>query len=133
MKRPDHPARRAVRIVFVLYALALFAATHWPKLTPPGMEYRSDLFIHAGVLCVWTCLLYATAWIGGCACGKRRLVWTSLVALCYAVFDESTQPMFNRHFDLMDIAADSAGVLLALLLIVGWRRVWPGFRGDLVQ
>jgi VanZ family protein len=51
--------------------------------------------------------------------------------VCYAVFDETTQPMFSRVFDWLDLAADTAGVLLGLGLIVVARRVWPMFRGDL--
>lgn len=122
------PAKHGItRIVLVLYTAALLTATHWPGLVVHGPVNWTDKIIHCGVFCIWTCLFYMTGWI----VGPRRLLWTGVAGVCYAVFDETTQPMFSRVFDWLDLAADTAGVLLGLGLIVVARRVWPMFRGDL--
>ena len=124
------PSPKAARVAWIIYTTALLTATHWPGLTIKGPIDRTDLIIHAGVFCIWTCLLYATRWIGGCTCGTRRLVWTGVAAICFATFDESTQPLFRRVFDWWDLAADYTGVLLALALLTATQRIWPRFRSD---
>lgn len=62
---------------------------------------------------------------------QRRLLLAAGAGLAFAVFDETTQPMFSRVFDWLDLAADALGVLLGVGLIAAARRVWPRFRGDL--
>jgi len=114
-----------VRVVFVLYTLALLTATHWPGLTIKGPIDRTDLVIHAGVLFWWTVLLYNAGLIavGGCGCLTRRLMWTGLVAIVYSAFDESTQPMFSRTADWTDLGADAVGVLVACGVIWWWVKI----------
>ncbi|MGV6814364.1 MAG: VanZ family protein [Phycisphaerales bacterium] len=113
------------RVVFVVYALALLTATHWPGLAVHGPFSRMDLVVHASVMLVWTVLLYATRWVaaGGCGCFKRRIAWTLVVGFCYAVFDELTQPMFGRVADPLDVSADWFGVLVACGVIWWWVTV----------
>ncbi len=108
-----------------MYTMALLTATHWPGLTIQGPINRSDLVIHAGVLFWWTVLLFGTQWVatGGCGCFKRRLVWTGVAGFVYSVFDELTQPMFNRVADPWDIAADWFGVLVACGVIWVWWKM----------
>ena len=132
MSTKPGPLRPIARVAFVLYALALVTATHWPGLVVNGPIDRTDLVIHAGVFCIWTCLFYLSWFVGG-VCPKRRLVWTAVIALGYAALDEFTQPLppFHRTFDWFDLLADSTGVLLGVGLIAAARSVWPHFRGDL--
>ncbi len=92
------------RVVFVGCTAALLVATHWPGLAIKGPISRTDLVIHAGVFAAWTLLLGLTGWVR-----TRRLV---LMGVCFAIFDETTQPMFSRVFDWWDLGADIAGVLM---------------------
>lgn len=131
MKREPNPWRSVSRAALGVYTALLLTATHWPGLVVQGPVDWTDKIIHCGVFCIWTCLFYLAQLIGGCTCGKRRLIWAIVSGFCFAVFDETTQPIFNRVFDLLDLAADCLGVLLAAGLITGARRVWPRFRGDL--
>lgn len=133
MNQPASPWRTPVRIAWALYTLALLTATHWPGLVVDGPVDWTDKIIHCGVFCIWTCLFYLSQLIGGCTCGKRRLIWAVVAGSSFAVFDETTQPIFDRVFDLLDLAADCLGVVLAAGLIAAARRVWPRFRGDLAK
>ena len=129
MSKALPPKRRTTRSAWALYTAALLTATHWPGLVVHGPVNWTDKVIHCGVFCIWTCLFYLARLTGSCP--TRRLVWAGVVGVCFAVFDETTQPMFSRVFDWLDLAADSIGVLLAIGLIAAVRRVWPRFRGDL--
>ncbi|MDF1810116.1 MAG: hypothetical protein P1U42_10520 [Phycisphaerales bacterium] len=118
MNKPTSRVRTMFRVGFVFYTIALLTATHWPGLAIKGSFSRIDLVIHAGVFFVWTCLLFMAHLIAvggrfGCACLKRRIVWTGVVGICFAFFDELTQPLFRRVADPLDLAADSFGVLVA--------------------
>ncbi|MFG0244932.1 MAG: VanZ family protein [Phycisphaerales bacterium JB052] len=130
MNSPPGPLRPLARIAFAIYSAALLTATHWPGLSVSGPIDRTDLIIHAGALCIWTCLFYLARFVGG-TCPTRRLIWAGVAGICFAAFDETTQPLFRRVFDWWDLLADSVGVLIGLSLIVGARRVWPSFRADL--
>lgn len=103
------------RVVFVVYAITLFIATHKPGVdvnVVPGI--RLDLFIHAGAFGLWTLLLGATGWLGDVG-RTGRAVLLAVIGSAYAVLDESTQavPIFDRVFDLRDMAANVGGALLA--------------------
>lgn len=131
MKREPNPWRSVARAALVIYTLALLTATHWPGLAIRGPINRIDLVIHCGVFCIWTCLLFASRLFTVGDCMKRRLIWTGVAGLCFAVFDETTQPLFSRVFDWWDLLADAVGVLIGLGLVAASGRVWPMFRGDL--
>ncbi len=107
--------RRLLRVGFVAYAVVLFVATHKPGVdvnVVPG--WRLDLLIHMAAFGLWTLLLGLTGWVGD----ARRLAGLLVlmaVGVAYAVADESSQalPIFDRVFDLTDMAANSAGAILA--------------------
>ena len=130
MNSAHGPLRPLARIAFVLYTTALLTATHWPGFSVSGPIDRTDLVIHCGAFCIWACLFYLARFVGG-TCPTRRLIWTGVVGICFAAFDESTQPLFQRVFDWWDLLADCVGMLFGLGLIASARRVWPMFRGDL--
>ena len=120
MIRNERPFESECRALFVFFTTALLVATHWPGLDIRGPIDRTDLIIHCCVFFIWTCLLYGAGFIASCqrcSCGKRRLIWTAVVGICFAVFDESTQPFFSRVFDPFDLVADCTGVLLAVSAI----------------
>jgi hypothetical protein len=109
--------RRVCLAAFVVYTLVLLTATHWPGLSVQGPVSRTDLIIHVGAFLTWTALLGFSGLVG-------RAVWRLAVAgAAFAVFDETTQPLFDRQFDWLDLAADFAGVGLACLTLWSlWRR-----------
>jgi VanZ family protein len=116
--------RTAIRVIWILYALALFAATHWPGLAvPPSPISRLDLVIHASVFGLWTLLFFKSAWIGTEECPIRRIVWTGVIAIVFSAFDELTQPIFSRTFDLWDLGADFAGVVIMCVLLVVYQSM----------
>ena len=112
------------RTLFVLYALALFTATHWPGLAiaSPGFS-RLDLLIHAGVFAGWT-ILFTACGVFGPALSNRNISRSIPVALLYALLDELTQgiPFLRRTVDPLDLAANATGIVLAALGLVLWTR-----------
>lgn len=103
--------------LLVVYTGLLLTATHWPGLAIHGPVDRTDLIIHVGVFLVWGVLLGLSGLVGRSA---------GLLLICgvlFAVFDETTQPLFDRTFDPFDLLADVAGVLLASgAMALLWRR-----------
>lgn len=117
--------RTLYRVAFVIYTVALLTATHWPGLAvPKGPVSRMDLVIHAGAFAIWTVLFFVASWIPiRCRSTTRRIVLTSVIGMCFAAFDELTQPLFTRVADWTDFIADIAGVMLASLLLFAWGSV----------
>lgn len=130
MNKPKRGWRAFFRVAFAFYTVALLTATHWPGLTIDGPIDRTDLVIHAGVLFWWTVLLYGSGLVAtGEWSFKRRIVWTCVAGFAFAMFDELTQPMFNRVADPWDVGADWTGVLVACIVIALWQRA--GHQGEL--
>lgn len=110
------PLRRLCLAAFVAYTIALLTATHWPGLAIRGPISRTDLVIHFGAFFTWTVLLALSGLV-------RRSVWKLLViGVLFAAFDETTQPLFNRVYDTLDLLANWAGVAAACVLM---RFAWP--------
>ena len=123
MKRVPNPWRSVFRAAWGGYTALLVTATHWPGMVINGPIDRTDLVIHVGAFSTWASLFSLADFFGSCSCGKRRLVWTLVCGLCFAVFDETTQPLFDRQFDWWDLGADCVGVLLGVGVIETLRRV----------
>lgn len=134
MNRAANPWRSVFRAAFVLYTLLLLTATHWPGMVIDGPVQRTDLLIHIAAFTVWTCLLYGACYSLGdgqtqFAHLRRRMLTVIVAGLCFAAFDEVTQPLFNRQFDWWDLGADAAGVLLGCGVVWAWlvvMRKGPG-------
>lgn len=107
--------RALVRIAFIAYAAALALATHWPQLRIDGPVVRTDLYIHVAAFALWTALLIASEFTGPWRTATAR-ARAAAIGLLYATLDETTQaiPILGRTFGLDDLAADYAGVLLAV-------------------
>lgn len=137
--------KRLARLAFWVYALALFAATHWPNLRIESSHIpRPDIFIHMAVFGGWVLLLIATGYLAPGSDdplaesrgvrGWLRLVTrphavllAMFVALAYAAFDELTQgvPGLGRTVAWDDYLANSAGIMLGVALAA----LVPRFRG----
>lgn len=111
------------RAVFVLSTGALLVATHWPGLAVKSSFSRMDLVIHACVFCCWTVLLGLTGWIRVPRCPKRRALVLVMIGIAFGLFDETTQPLFSRVFDPLDLAADSLGAIVGgVTMLIVWTR-----------
>ncbi len=116
----------AFRSVWIIYALALFTATHWPGLAVPHAPIsRLDLIIHASVFGLWTTLFYHSQWIDAKQCPIRRLIWAGVIGAVFSAFDELTQPLFTRQLDPLDLAANITGAIGACILIAIARSMMP--------
>lgn len=128
-----HIARRLNRwlpALLVFYWLAIFTATHWPKLELPGgsVIFSSDKFLHftaymiLGLLLTWT-LAASAPWrqrgILGMLAHRRGMMAVVIVVIVafYGIFDELTQPIAGRSTELLDWLADLAGVTTGIVLI----------------
>jgi hypothetical protein len=110
--------RRLLRVGFVAYAAVLFIATHKPGVdvnVVPG--WRLDLLIHMAAFGLWALLLGLTGWLAN-ARHTRGMFLLMVVSVAYAAFDESTQalPIFDRVFDLTDMAANAMGAILGTVI-----------------
>jgi Zn finger protein HypA/HybF involved in hydrogenase expression len=109
--KADHWARRVARpwrVAFVLYALALTVATHWPALAL-GTEAQPapDKLLHMLVFAGLTVLLWRTRWV-------RSPLLVVVLVLVWAMVDELTQglPILRRTSSWQDVVAGQLGVVL---------------------
>ena len=112
--------RSAARAAFVVYAIALTTATHWPGVTIEGPVPRPDVWVHVGAFGVWGALLVLTEWLG--APTARSAGIAIILGIAWAAMDELTQPIFNRQADWADWFADVGGVILGVLAGTGITR-----------
>jgi len=113
----DHWTRRVTRpwrVAFVVYALALTVATHWPALalgdeTQPAPDKLLHMLVFGGL----ALLLWRTRWV------KPTWLLVGLV-LIWAAADELTQgiPVLRRSVTWQDMVAGQ----LAVILVGAW--VW---------
>lgn len=104
-----------------LYVIALFVATHYPRITIPGDIPQSDKLVHF----VAFALLAFLWWRFIAALGhesSRLLVASAVGLLAYAALDEYLQQFVGRHTDVMDFLADGAGIVGVLAVIALARR-----------
>lgn len=92
-----------------------FTGTHFPHAQVPGGFSWGDKVVHGTMFFVLASLLLwalpdhlRPRW--------RRVTLVLGVLLVYAIFDETTQPMFGRDRDFLDGMADMAGATLASIV-----------------
>jgi len=101
---------RPWRAVFVLWALVVTLATHWPSLEVGSDTFPApDKIVHMITFGSLVVLLRRTRWIA-------RLWPVGLIVLAWTVLDELTQslPVLDRTFSAQDVAAGQIGVAVAL-------------------
>ena len=101
----------------VMWTLAILVGTHLPPGSVDLPARGLDKVVHFGAYAVWGIL-------AGLAIEPRSgyLLMPILVGLLLAALDEASQPLVARHGDLLDLAADLAGICSGLLLMRGIRR-----------
>ncbi len=119
--------RFGARVAFVLYALVLVTATHWPQLRFEGPVARTDLYVHVLAFGLWTCLFIAAELLGSWR-SPRVVAKAVAVALVFAAVDEGTQaiPALGRTVALDDYLANALGVILAgVAALIAGRLLLP--------
>lgn len=106
---------RFASIVLLAYWTLIFVGTHLPSARMPHL-HASDKLYHfiafAGLsfLLCWAIPSSKVSWV-------KILVVAASIALSYAVIDELTQQFIpGRSCDIWDVAADSVGVLIGLVV-----------------
>jgi hypothetical protein len=120
------PSRFAFPI-FLLYALLLFIATHWPNLKIESeIIERPDLLIHLGAFGLWSFLLHLTGLLGPPRSPLTALKTFAAGAL-YAAIDELTQaiPILGRTAVWDDYFANLAGLTLGAAAACLTARTFP--------
>ena len=109
------PFRRAA---FLLFAVMLFTATHWPALKIAGPVPRTDLWLHVSAFTTWTVLFGFAEFIGP---WRDRTTPLRLIAcgIVYAAMDELTQaiPVLNRFATIEDYMANVVGVFFGATIV----------------
>ena len=114
---------RAALVALPAYWIALFVATHYPRVRIPDQIPGNDKLVHFTAFG----LLAFLRWRFELA--RRpindRFVWiTAVVLIAYAAFDEYVQQFVGRFTDPLDFLANATGivgVLTALELHRRWR------------
>jgi VanZ family protein len=123
--------RLSLQLVTVAYAVVLVLATHIPRLDvsfATGTDIPPDKLLHFAAYGVLGCLLGLM--VAESAPNWRRWFPIALAATAvFAFLDESTQPMFGRAAEPLDLAADVVGAAAGLTVAAGaaatarrWRR-----------
>ena len=112
--------RMGITILLAAYWLALFVATHIPRvpqeLTLPGGDKWQHFVAYAGL----AFLLAFRQSFGALLTWKRAAAVVGIVAL-YGVVDELSQIPVGRHADLLDWLADVIGASGGTALLAGLR------------
>lgn len=121
-------ARRSSRAVWIrlalpAYWLALFAATHYPRVPIPGEIPQSDKVIHVTAFALLAVLFWAFLAAGPRPLAARSVWLAAAVLIPYATVDEVSQQLVGRHTDLADWVANVAGIAGALAVLELRRRI----------
>ena len=104
-----------LRVGLIVYAIALFATTHYPLPLPLEVaDINYDKLLHVATYALLGILALAWRRSTGAVVGLHtRLVIFTLV-VSFGALDELTQPLVNRVCDPIDWIADLCGALLAV-------------------
>ncbi|QDU58396.1 VanZ family protein [Aeoliella mucimassa] len=103
----------------LFYLLLLTLVTHWPHWegipSPPRFEFW-DKVVH---FTAYAILAYLVSWRWAPDTSERWGswgIWAALAIISWGVFDELTQPYFNRTCDPYDLLADALGTCTGLAI-----------------
>jgi VanZ family protein len=113
---------RMWQLALAVYWIALFIATHIPIERVPPAATTYDKVAHLVAFAGLGALFAATWEISAGRLNARHLLRAWFVIMLYAAFEESTQPIVNRHASILDWLADAVGAAIGLLLFLWLRR-----------
>jgi VanZ family protein len=104
---------RVFRLLACLYALAIVAASSWPRLRLPEVEITGiDKVAHFGQYLVFS-FLVAGGWRRSAGSLRRPVAWLPiLVLIAFAALDEYHQWIPGRDPDMLDWGADLIGIVI---------------------
>ena len=113
----------------LFYMMVIFVLSSIPKLKPPDLGLRPmDKVAHALEYAVLGVLLFRSASFRY-EPGLRFFIILSCIGILYGISDEIHQAFVpHRVSSVWDVAADTAGIILGLLIAGLWRirRRLPG-------
>jgi len=122
---PRHrPSRRVRTAIWIAYWFVLFILTHMPVMGGVKLPQFSDKVIHF-------VLFFLLAFLGGWryrtnpTAGLRGLIIWTVIFIVYAGLDEWLQQFVGRNTCLNDFWADLAGITVATLTLLMFRRPHP--------
>lgn len=110
--------RRFWIIALPVYWVALFTATHYPRVRIPNEIPHSDKLVHFGAFG----LLAFLFWRAFAPVPHRFVTWAAPLLIGYAGLDEWLQQFFGRFTDLNDFIANTAGIVVVLGGLEALRR-----------
>lgn len=129
MSKPLRIAGWISAIFLAVYWVALFVATHVPRVPLPAMS-NGDKLAHLGAYCVLGMLVAATLAIRGVSWPK---VVGLAIAICsiYGAFDEVSQlAVAGRTADVADWLADFAGATIGIAAFCLAAKFFRMFRSE---
>jgi VanZ family protein len=116
--------RGGLTVSAVIYAVTLVLATHYPKPEQLLGRYgHADKLLHFVAYFLLAVFVAAAVW--GAGLWSRRTALIVAIALAaFGAVDEITQPLFGRTADVLDWAADCAGIAVGILLVAITSSAW---------
>ncbi len=115
MKRP------LALVALPVYWVALFIATHYPRVRLPDEIPQSDKIAHFSAFGLLTLLFWAFTRVRHQI--GPRFVWVSAPGLvAYAAFDELLQQFVGRYTDVDDFLANASGIATVSIILELLRR-----------
>ncbi|MFM8571898.1 MAG: VanZ family protein [Pirellula sp.] len=121
-------AQRVSSLIAIAYLVFMFVMTHLPKeRIPKSLNQAGDKTLHVLAFLGLGLLASIAIQLRLKGLGPNRFGWyaylfsTLLLGIAYAWFDELTQPLVGRHFDLEDLLADAIGLISGMLLFESLR------------
>ena len=115
---------RVALIALPAYWVALFIATHYPRVKIPDQLPGKDKLVHFTAFG----LLAFLRWRFELARRpiSTRFAWiTAVVLIAYAAFDEYVQQFVGRFTDPLDFLANASGIIVILAVLELHRRWRP--------
>ena len=112
---------RAAQIALPVYWLALFVATHYPRVPIPGEVPHGDKLVHFAAFGLLAFLFWQFV-AARRPLGPRFVLAAAAILVPYAALDEWLQQFVGRHTDPADFVANTAGVVAVLAVLEVLRR-----------
>ncbi len=116
--------RGGLAVLAVAYAVTLVLATHYPKPEQLLGRYgHADKLLHFVAYFLLAVFVAAAVWGAG-RWSRRAALIVAIALAAFGAVDEITQPLFGRTADVLDWAADCAGIAVGILLVAITSSAW---------
>jgi VanZ family protein len=116
--------RGGLAVMAVAYAVTLVLATHYPKPEQLLGRYgHADKLLHFVAYFLLAVFVAAAVWGAG-RWSRRAALIVAIALAAFGAVDEMTQPLFGRTADMLDWAADCAGIAVGILLVAITSSAW---------